>query len=985
MSYFGDYYNELRYPLGTVENPGFHNAQLGALHAIGAHFSLRKETAIISMPTGSGKTVVAIATAFQQHSKRVLVVTPSRLVRNQIKVEFQTLNKLRGIGALTTQIPNPSVVEVTCKITSAEGWQALEAYDIIVATPNSISPTVHGVWPAPGDMFDLLLIDEAHHSRAETWESVLHAFPDAKRVLFTATPFRRDKREINGRFVYVYPMKKARDDGIFGDIEYIPVEKTQSDSDIDIARKAEEILAADMAAGFRHSLMVRTDQKVRADRLMEIYQRETTLNLEIVHSGYSYSHVKRTIAKLKDGTLDGIICVDMLGEGFDFPNLKVAAIHTPHKSLEITLQFIGRFTRTNAENIGKAKFLAIPSEITIEAKHLYEDGALWQDIITNLSKTRVDEEVYVRETIDNFGSPRTSTTDTENLSLFSLKPSYHVKIYRIPGGVDLKADINLPKGYEIVHRWDNALDSTAVFITKEQLRPDWAILEMFSKTEYDLFVVYYHEESKLLFINSSIRNDGIYEKIAMSLAQTSSPKILSLQAINKVLVGLDDTRFFNLGMRNQVNSTVSESYRTITGSNAQNAVRRTDGRLYHRGHLYGVARTPEGEQITIGYSSSSKVWSAKNSLIPQLLGWCRVLAERISGNGIVTTNSELDYISAGETIAKIPDGLLAAEWHDVTFHHLPMIECELNGRTLTTLFFDSDLRVDRVFSDDRNIRIVLDCVNFSIPFNYSIDDETMYSIVETENQEGLQVDTAIPTALVKWANKVENLKDYLNSYPLTFYFADFSTLEGTSYFPCSNITIPPFDTQQMVVVDWKNNNVSIKIECKTDNHDTSIIAIHDYLKQRLTNEEYDVVFYDHRTGEIADFVCMKDSADSVSIVFYHCKASKEYEAGERVTDAYEVCGQVIKSRHWWNKRSELVNKIIDRERNGSQFLKGDTKLLRELIDRSRNRKLEYQEVIVQPGISLADMGDVKVAELLAATNAYMISSNFMPICVMCSE
>ena len=49
----------------------------------------------------------------------------------------------------------------------------------------------------------------------------------------------------------------------------------------------------------------------------------------------------------------------MLGEGFDFPNLKIAAIHSPHKSLVSTLQFIGRFARTNAENIGTAKFIAM--------------------------------------------------------------------------------------------------------------------------------------------------------------------------------------------------------------------------------------------------------------------------------------------------------------------------------------------------------------------------------------------------------------------------------------------------------------------------------------------------------------------------------------------------------------------------------------------------------------------------------------------------
>lgn len=61
----------------------------------------------------------------------------------------------------------------------------------------------------------------------------------------------------------------------------------------------------------------------------------------------------------------------MLGEGFNFPKLKIAAIHSPHKSLEVTLQFIGRFARTNAPNLGVAKFIAIPSEIEIEREKKY--------------------------------------------------------------------------------------------------------------------------------------------------------------------------------------------------------------------------------------------------------------------------------------------------------------------------------------------------------------------------------------------------------------------------------------------------------------------------------------------------------------------------------------------------------------------------------------------------------------------------------------
>lgn len=56
----------------------------------------------------------------------------------------------------------------------------------------------------PGDLFDLILVDEAHHSPAKTWSELLKSFPQAKKILFTATPFRRDKREIEGSLVYNY-------------------------------------------------------------------------------------------------------------------------------------------------------------------------------------------------------------------------------------------------------------------------------------------------------------------------------------------------------------------------------------------------------------------------------------------------------------------------------------------------------------------------------------------------------------------------------------------------------------------------------------------------------------------------------------------------------------------------------------------------------------------------------------------------------------
>ena len=56
------------------------------------------------------------------------------------------------------------------------------------------------------------------------------------------------------------------------------------------------------------------------------------------------------IRDLKNGTLDCIVQVQMLGEGFDHPKLSVAAIFRPFRSLAPYIQFVGRIMRVVVQN-----------------------------------------------------------------------------------------------------------------------------------------------------------------------------------------------------------------------------------------------------------------------------------------------------------------------------------------------------------------------------------------------------------------------------------------------------------------------------------------------------------------------------------------------------------------------------------------------------------------------------------------------------------
>ena len=167
MSYFTKYYNELRYPIDTDAIRGLRNSQLGAIHAIAASHTLNKKKAgMIVMPTGSGKTSVLMMTPYITLAKKVLVVTPSVMVRGQIFEDFEHLITLKKTNVFVDTIAPPRLFELRNKY-SESLHDYIESADVIVATPQcALSLSEDDIKSS----FDLVLIDEAHHVPAPTWK-----------------------------------------------------------------------------------------------------------------------------------------------------------------------------------------------------------------------------------------------------------------------------------------------------------------------------------------------------------------------------------------------------------------------------------------------------------------------------------------------------------------------------------------------------------------------------------------------------------------------------------------------------------------------------------------------------------------------------------------------------------------------------------------------------------------------------------------------
>lgn len=971
-AYFARHYEDVRLPIGHGDDRGLRRGQLGAVHAIAAHFTLRSDPAVVTMPTGSGKTTVLVLTSFLLCARRVLVVTPSRLVRHQIAREFATLERVRAIGALPDAIEPPTVRDIESRLTSTSDWEALRDVDVVVATPACVSPGILGVAPPPEDLFDVVLVDEAHHSPARTWRAILDTFLEAKRLLVTATPFRRDRREIAGRFIYEYPIRQAYDDGVFGSIDFHSVAPTSDVSnDVAIAREAAAVIASDRANGLKHALMVRTDLRARAKELEEVYARETTLRLRTISSTHSLRHVTTTIAALRAGELDGILCVDMLGEGFDFPHLKVAAIHAPHKSLAATLQFIGRFARTNASDIGRATFLAVPAEIQLEAERLYDEGAQWQHIVPKLSEMRVGREVAARETLQTFRPAESTDDEASDLSLYSLRPFCHAKVFRVPADLDLDRDLVPPPGLDVVLRTYSEEHRCLLLITREAVGQRWISVDRFRRTDYDLFILYQDPATKLVFICASRRTTALYDHFIEQLASDAAR--LGLGDTERVFRGLDGFEMFSVGMRSRAATSRTESYRILTGPSADRAIRPTDGFLFNRGHGFGRGRQSDGAFVTVGASSSSKVWSQQYLQIPDLLSWFRTIAAKLASGAPLHTNSGWDRIESSVRLTTLPPAVpIAADWHEDAYRNSPIVRIRRSGGLQEWPLVEAELRPIPTACSEEAYTGVLAIGEVERRFVFTLEEGLVLEDVPDN-------DTTID---LLDGDTLTSIEDYCSEHPPKFYLADFSAVQGEDHLRASTPTL--IDASDVVRIDWRGQRVSINDE-KGDLGD-GFRSIHGYLRDRLSGDAPDLLVYDDGSGEVADFVsAVATDAGIIRLTLFHVKATKEAAPGHRVEDLYEVVGQALKSARWANPPA-LLKRLLERDkkRATSRVLIGGRDTLRALGERALTSRTAATLVIVQPGL-LAEGMTSPIRQLLGGTRDYLIETGtFDEVVVWCS-
>lgn len=191
--------------------------QLGALHAIQAHWSVSSQPATVVMPTGTGKTETMLATMVSVPCERILVVVPTDALRQQLADKFLTLGLLKDPEYVDFREGQlfPVVGLLDHKPKSIEDVNRLfEACNVVITTSNIAGQSPLSIQRQIAHHCPYLFIDEAHHAEAPTWRAFKRQFERRRVLQFTATPFREDGQLVDGKIIYKFPLRMPRNRAI---------------------------------------------------------------------------------------------------------------------------------------------------------------------------------------------------------------------------------------------------------------------------------------------------------------------------------------------------------------------------------------------------------------------------------------------------------------------------------------------------------------------------------------------------------------------------------------------------------------------------------------------------------------------------------------------------------------------------------------------------------------------------------------------------
>ncbi len=299
-------------------------------------YQLGHRSVLAVLPTGGGKTVCFsyIAQAAAKKGNRVLVLVHRAELLDQAS---RAMPVPHGIIAASRAMDLSHVVQV--------------------ASVQTVARRLHLL---PRDFFQLIVVDEAHHTSSDTWANVIEHFHAAKLLGVTATPIRGDGRGLGEHYQVMVQGPTAQqltDDGYLAPAKVLAppgfdsagLRKRMGDFDIKQAEQRVGTIMGDCVGHYRTHLSGQTAiafccSVAHAEAVAHLFQ-SVGIAAASIDGTMDTSTRRQLLADLGTGRLKVLTSCALIGEGVDVRSVGGCILLRPTASVGLHLQMIGRCLR----------------------------------------------------------------------------------------------------------------------------------------------------------------------------------------------------------------------------------------------------------------------------------------------------------------------------------------------------------------------------------------------------------------------------------------------------------------------------------------------------------------------------------------------------------------------------------------------------------------------------------------------------------------